>query len=193
LKTRLKRYLAGKDLRSQLTASRLNEILAAIDERTPRTGQGTVLKSDASGFSYSGKPGVTSSAVVLPWKLSRGPDATAKVVIGFAYYGGQPYTPKIEGEAITADPAPMLPIEGSAVIWLRLKALFDGATEPVGYSVVAGEPINRGVVKNLQRKATNADRMFTSLVSEMNRAMTIDRGGAIETKTETPAWLSTIN
>jgi len=143
LKTRLSRFAAGPSLRKQLTANRLNDMLAAIEERTPRQGNGTRLKTSPSGFTYEADPGETSSAIVLPWKLSRGPDATAKIVIGFAYYNGQSYTPKIEGEPMTADPEPMLPIEGNTVIWLRTKALFEGRSAPVALETY------RNVIGNL--------------------------------------------
>jgi hypothetical protein len=44
--------------------------------------------------------------------------------------------------------------------------------------------------ENLQRKAAQADEMFTSLVAHMNNAMAIDRSSTFNTKTEIPAWLS---
>src|SRR3990167_3965445 len=46
------------------------------------------------------------------------------------------------------------------------------------------------VLKNLKRKATAADRMFSSLVAEMNRALSIERGVAFAIPEEIPAWLS---
>jgi hypothetical protein len=47
----------------------------------------------------------------------------------------------------------------------------------------------RGVVKNLQRKAAQADVMFTSLVAQMNSAMAIERASSFTKKQELPAWL----
>lgn len=47
----------------------------------------------------------------------------------------------------------------------------------------------RGVVKNMQRKAEQADRMFTNLVAEMNHALGIERAEAFTKKQELPAWL----
>jgi hypothetical protein len=47
----------------------------------------------------------------------------------------------------------------------------------------------RGVLKNLQRKATQADTMFNSLVSEMNRSMSIDRITTFTKQQEVPQWL----
>lgn len=46
------------------------------------------------------------------------------------------------------------------------------------------------VVKNLRRKAQNADRMFSSLVTEMNRAIAIRSAGCGDKKEEVPTWLS---
>lgn len=47
----------------------------------------------------------------------------------------------------------------------------------------------RGIVKNLQRKADQADAMFTRLVASMNSAMSIERTSAHTNKMEIPAWL----
>jgi len=49
----------------------------------------------------------------------------------------------------------------------------------------------RGVLKNLQRKADQADVMFSNLVAEMNAALAIDRASRFEKHMEIPAWLST--
>lgn len=50
----------------------------------------------------------------------------------------------------------------------------------------------RGVLKNLQRKAAQADVMFSNLVAEMNAAQAIDRLSAFSKTQEIPEWLSTI-
>ena len=50
-----------------------------------------------------------------------------------------------------------------------------------------------GVLKNLQRKAIQADRMFSNLVAEMNASMAIDRASKFNTTQEVPQWLSKIN
>lgn len=47
----------------------------------------------------------------------------------------------------------------------------------------------RGVMKNLQRKAAQADEMFSRLVAEMNQAIAIDRANNMHTKMEAPSWL----
>lgn len=47
----------------------------------------------------------------------------------------------------------------------------------------------RGIVKNMQRKAEQADHMFSNLVAEMNNAVRIDRSHSFTTKTEVPKWL----
>lgn len=49
-----------------------------------------------------------------------------------------------------------------------------------------------GVLRNLQRKAERADRMFSSLVAEMNAAIAIDRAAQFTSTIEVPQWLSTI-
>jgi hypothetical protein len=45
------------------------------------------------------------------------------------------------------------------------------------------------VMANMQRKAKAADRMFSSLVAEMNNAMHLERSNAFTTEMEVPAWL----
>lgn len=47
-----------------------------------------------------------------------------------------------------------------------------------------------GVMKNLQRKALAADKMFAALVEEMNRALHIERTVTFDQQTEVPSWLS---
>ncbi len=50
-----------------------------------------------------------------------------------------------------------------------------------------------GVLKNLQRKSAQADRMFSNLVAEMNASMAIDRAANYSKKIEVPSWLATTN
>lgn len=65
-----------------------------------------------------------------------------------------------------------------------------GQKRPVTHDTVTTEG-ERGVVKNMQRKAAQADRMFSNLVAEMNAAMSIKRASAFTNKLEIPAWLQT--
>lgn len=51
----------------------------------------------------------------------------------------------------------------------------------------------RGVLANLQRKAEQADRMFSNLVAEMNTAIAIDRSARFTTPMEVPSWLCATN
>jgi len=46
-----------------------------------------------------------------------------------------------------------------------------------------------GVLKNLQRKAQAADRMFSNLVAEMNRSQNLARGRVFTNQEKVPAWL----
>ena len=64
-----------------------------------------------------------------------------------------------------------------------------GQKRPVHVDVVTTEG-GMGVMKNLQRKSTQADQMFTRLVGEMNSAMAIERNRACERSMEIPQWLS---
>lgn len=63
-----------------------------------------------------------------------------------------------------------------------------GQQRPVRVDIVATEG-ERGVLANVQRKARNADAMFSALVAQMNAALAIDRASAITTNQEIPAWL----
>jgi hypothetical protein len=46
-----------------------------------------------------------------------------------------------------------------------------------------------GVMKNLQRKAAAADKMFSILVAEMMNELKIDRSTQFTQKMEVPVWL----
>ena len=63
-----------------------------------------------------------------------------------------------------------------------------GQTRPVVVDVVTTEGEHQ-VMRNLQRKAKAADRMFSALVEEMHRAESIERGPKFTVKEEHPSWL----
>lgn len=63
-----------------------------------------------------------------------------------------------------------------------------GQTKPVTVDVVTTEG-ERGVMQNLQRKAKAADKMFDSLVAEMNKSLRIERSSAFTKQEQVPAWL----
>lgn len=67
-----------------------------------------------------------------------------------------------------------------------------GQTRSVRVDVVTTEG-ERGVLANLQRKAAQADRMFSNLVAEMNAALAIKRAAYGVRAEEVPAWLSMTN
>jgi hypothetical protein len=48
----------------------------------------------------------------------------------------------------------------------------------------------KDVIGNLQRKAVAADRMFSSLVAEMDNALHLERSNVFTTPTEVPEWMS---
>ena len=47
----------------------------------------------------------------------------------------------------------------------------------------------RGVMRNLQRKADQADAMFSRLVAEMNNALAIERANNMTKKVQVPTWM----
>lgn len=63
-----------------------------------------------------------------------------------------------------------------------------GQTRPVAVDVVSTEGEGK-VLENLQRKAAAADRMFTNLVAEMNRAISLQHRTTFGQREEIPAWL----
>lgn len=63
-----------------------------------------------------------------------------------------------------------------------------GQTRPVRVDVVATDG-ERGVMDNLIRKATQADKMFSALVRHMNDSMKIETGRTFSDQTEVPGWL----
>lgn len=65
-----------------------------------------------------------------------------------------------------------------------------GQTRPVRVDMVASEG-ERGVLSNLQRKASAADAMFSKLVELMNDQLGIIRRNPFTKQAERPSWLST--
>ena len=63
-----------------------------------------------------------------------------------------------------------------------------GQTQPVKVDIITTEG-ELGVLKNLQRKAEQADKMFDALVREMNSAMGIDRRSDFSKSLTVPNWL----
>ena len=63
-----------------------------------------------------------------------------------------------------------------------------GQKRPVTVDIVTTEG-ERGVMRNLQRKAQQADAMFSNLVAEMNRAIGIERVNNMTERVEVPSWL----
>jgi hypothetical protein len=63
-----------------------------------------------------------------------------------------------------------------------------GQTREVYVDLVTTEG-EKGVLKNLQRKADQADKMFSNLVTEMNRAIHLSRINNFDKEMEIPKWL----
>jgi hypothetical protein len=67
-----------------------------------------------------------------------------------------------------------------------------GQRRPVTVDIVTTEG-ERGVLANLQRKAAQADRMFSNLVAQMNAAQAIDRSARFDSDMRIPQWLCVTN
>jgi hypothetical protein len=63
-----------------------------------------------------------------------------------------------------------------------------GQKREVTVDVVSTEG-ESGVLKNLQRKANQADEMFSNLVTQMNSAVAIHKEAALTKKVKVPSWL----
>jgi SNF2 family DNA or RNA helicase len=64
-----------------------------------------------------------------------------------------------------------------------------GQTKPVQVDVITTEG-EKEVLKNLQRKAKAADKMFSDLVAHMNDSLSIDRSVNFTKREEVPSWLT---
>lgn len=67
-----------------------------------------------------------------------------------------------------------------------------GQKRPVHVDIVTTEG-EAGVLKNLQRKSAQADKMFDNLVAEMNHSISMDRIQTQRTSIELPVWLNSAN
>jgi hypothetical protein len=63
-----------------------------------------------------------------------------------------------------------------------------GQKNPVHVDIITTEG-GLGVLKNLQRKSESADKMFTSLIKEMNQSINIRTQNKYKLKEEIPSWL----
>ncbi len=63
-----------------------------------------------------------------------------------------------------------------------------GQKNPVRVDIITTEG-ERAVLDNMQRKARQADEMFSALVTHMNDALRIERSNAHVTKQQIPGWL----
>jgi hypothetical protein len=64
-----------------------------------------------------------------------------------------------------------------------------GQTQPVRVDLVTTEG-GKSELKNMKRKAAQAETMFANLIAEMNNAISINRPNNMKTTQELPSWLS---
>jgi len=64
-----------------------------------------------------------------------------------------------------------------------------GQTRPVVVDIVTTEG-GITALKSIERKAAQADRMFTALVSHMQDALSIDRSTVYDQEVQVPAWVT---
>lgn len=122
---KLEQFEEGHPFFEQVTAARLNAMIAAIEARTPRPGVNTLLFADAAGFSYSGNQGGTSGGT-LGFTLSAaagGVTVSPSVVTGFDTV----YMPETdEGDRLDDTVAPIITFSGEETIYLKFEM------EPLG-------------------------------------------------------------
>jgi superfamily II DNA or RNA helicase len=63
-----------------------------------------------------------------------------------------------------------------------------GQTKPVNVDIVMTEG-ERSVMENMQRKARQADKMFSHLVAEMNNSIAVEKSAKFTKTEEVPSWL----
>lgn len=63
-----------------------------------------------------------------------------------------------------------------------------GQQRPVTVDTITTEG-ERGVVKNMQRKGTQADQMFDALVAQMNASLSIERAAKFTQSIQLPSWI----
>ena len=66
-----------------------------------------------------------------------------------------------------------------------------GQTRPVEVDFVTTAG-GANILANLQRKAAQADSMFTSLIAHMNNALHVNRSRIRDTPMEVPKWLTSL-
>ena len=66
-----------------------------------------------------------------------------------------------------------------------------GQDNPVTVDIITTKG-GENTLANLQRKATQADAMFASLVAHMNNAMHVDRARTRDKKVQVPSWLTSM-
>lgn len=66
-----------------------------------------------------------------------------------------------------------------------------GQHRPVNVDIITTEG-DQDVLKNLRRKAGQADQMFSHLVREMNNALAVARHTEFHNSEEVPSWLCSI-
>lgn len=135
MKARFRRFQAGADILGQLTASRMNEVLQALEERTPETGFGTSLKTGPSGFSYSASQGTRASAVTLPFTVKAAGDEEVRVTSGHVQYASTSFIPTIEGTALNGEDVPTITLQAEQNVYLKARGFLESTATTIADGV----------------------------------------------------------
>lgn len=122
---RLQRFKPDRPFMEEVTAGKLNALIDAIEARTPQRGVGTLLRQDASGFSYSAGPGGTGGGGFVPGFRCTVVDdgGTQKVAIRPSVVGlDEARVPEDSGGTrIDAASPPYFTITGTQTLYLQIE------------------------------------------------------------------------
>tara|TARA_R100000027_G_scaffold54802_4_gene43947 strand:+ start:35999 stop:36562 length:564 start_codon:yes stop_codon:yes gene_type:complete len=172
--TRLQRFISGKSLRAQLTASRLNTLIDTVERNQLQPGKGYRVTKTASGTVLEIPKGNQTSKEKEPFQILRNSANTIRILPGQL----NSITPTIDGDPITDDPAPTIEITETQEVVLKLTIDEDGVatnveivttdtddytpTEEIGYLPLGLVTIEDNVIASITQYRTKS-HYFVSL------------------------------
>ena len=116
------RFQKGAALAAEVLSERLNAMVSAINERTPYPGTGLGFQSAGGGFCYTTPARGRASGASLGFTVRHVSDGDFSVspsqVFGVEVNSGT--VPNVDGDLLTADPAPTLAVTGGQTVYLKI-------------------------------------------------------------------------